>query len=404
MIRISSFCKVNPLSVALTKIIYGKKFLNNFKVNVMKLSIIVLLLLAMVLLSTGGQALRTYSGDVISIDTPVDDDVFAAGNVVNINAPVKSATTASGTLNINAPVAGNVIAVGGQLRMNSDVGGSVIVAGGNVNLEAESAVAGDIIAAGGQLLIDSNVSQKVVAAGGNIDLGGKIGTNAVVAGGQVNILPEATIGRDAQIEAENVYHAGRVNGTLTVRAEAFQNNGTAGRTDFQRTEAPRREEARGGVNVFGILTILGYLILGLILVRTVPGLFLIVDAEIRKSPVIRTLIGFVLLIASFVAIFIVAITVIGLPIAAIAAMLLVVAWMLTGTFVSFSLGIWIADLLKKKLSNTVVFLIGFVILNILFLIPYLGGLIGLISLSLGFAALLYAVRYKMQGLSMEPEA
>ena len=369
----------------------------------MKLSIAIMLLLAMALLSPGVQALKMFSGDVISIDTPVDDDVFAAGNVVNINAPVKSATAASGTLNVNAPVAGNVIAVGGQLRMNSDVGGSAIVAGGNVNLNAGSTVAGDVVTAGGQLLIDSNVSQKVVAAGGNIELGGNVGTNAVVTGGQVNILPETTIGRDAEIDAENVYHAGRVNGTLTVRAVTFQNNGTAGKIDFQKTVTPKREETRGGVNVFGILMALGYLILGLLLVRTVPGLFLIVDKEVRKSPAIRTLIGFVLLIASFIAILIVAITVIGLPIAAIAAMLLAVAWMLTGIFVSFSLGRWIADLLKKNLSHTVAFLIGFVILNILFFIPYLGGLIGLICLSLGFAALLYAARDELQGLSRTPE-
>jgi len=358
----------------------------------------------MILLSPGVQALKTFSGDAISIDTPVEDDVFAAGDVVNINAPVQSATVAGGTLNINAPVAGNVFAAGGQIRVNSDVGGSVVAAGGNVNLNSGSAVAGDVIIAGGQLIIDSNVSKKVVAAGGNIDLGGKIGTNAVVAGGQINILPEATIGRDAALGGGNVYHAGRVNGTLMVRAESFQNNGTAGKIDFQKTEAPRREETTGGVNVFGILMVLGYLILGLLLVRTVPGLFLIVDKEVRKSPAIRTLIGFVLLIASFIAILIVAITVIGLPIAAIAAMLLAVAWMLSGIFVSFSLGRWIADLLKKNLSHTIAFLIGFVILNILFFIPYLGDLIGLICLSLGFAALLYAARDELQGLSRTPEA
>ena len=61
-------------------------------VNVMKCANIILVLMALILLSTGGQALRTFSGDTISIDTPIADDVFAAGNMVSINAPVNSAS------------------------------------------------------------------------------------------------------------------------------------------------------------------------------------------------------------------------------------------------------------------------------------------------------------------------
>jgi hypothetical protein len=72
-------------------------------VNAMKLSVIILLM-AIVLITSSAHALQTFSGDVVSIDNPIDDDVFAAGNVVNINAPVDSATIAGGTLNVNAPV------------------------------------------------------------------------------------------------------------------------------------------------------------------------------------------------------------------------------------------------------------------------------------------------------------
>ncbi|NMC10213.1 MAG: hypothetical protein GYA39_04445, partial [Methanothrix sp.] len=67
---------------------------------------IIFLLMALLLLSCSGQALRTFSGETVSIDTPVEDDVFAAGSIVNINAPVDSVVAAGGTLNINAPVKG----------------------------------------------------------------------------------------------------------------------------------------------------------------------------------------------------------------------------------------------------------------------------------------------------------
>lgn len=302
--------------------------------------------------------MRTFSGETISIDTPIEDDVFAAGSIVNINAPVDSAIVAGGTVNVNAPVKGDVVAAGGQVNVNSDVGGKVVVAGGTINQ------------------------------------GGNIGTNLVAAGGQVSILPGKTIGRDALIGGGDVFNAARVNGTLTVYANNFTNTGSAGRVDFHKTEdeAPRRDEDQGVFNVFTLLTILGYFILGLILVKYLPDIFMAVDSEIRSSTLLKTILGFVMIIASFIAVLLIAITMVGLPIALISSLLILAALMLSGTFVSFSLGRWIGELTKIKQGDLVLFTLGFVILNVLFLVPYVGGLISLISMSLGFAALLYAAR------------
>jgi hypothetical protein len=314
--------------------------------------------MALILLSSGGQALRTFSGDTISIDTPIADDVFAAGSMVSINAPVNSAVVAGGTVNINAPVKGDVIAAGGQVYVNSDVGG------------------------------------KVVAAGGDVNLGGNISTNLVAAGGHVSIRPGKTIARDALIGGGDVVNSGRVNGTLTVHANNFTNSGSAGRVDFYKTEnrAPQRDENQSPFNIFTLLSIIGYFILGLILVKYLPGIFMAVDSEIRSSTLLKTVIGFVLIIASFIAVLLIAVTMVGLPIALISSLLILATLMLSGTFVSFSLGKWIFELAKIKQGDLILFLLGFVILNVLFLLPYVGGLISLISMSLGFAALLYAAR------------
>ncbi len=327
-------------------------------VNRMKLNTAIFLLLALLLLTSGGQGLRTYSGDSVLIDTPVNDDIFAAGSTVSINAPVDSVMVVGGTLNINAPVKGDVLAAGGQIHVNSDVGG------------------------------------KLVVAGGNVLLGGNVGTNLVAAGGQIDISPGKTINRDALIAGQRVDNAGRVNGTLTVSSNQFSNTGSAGKVVYQKVEDRKeaRNEDRGMFNVFGLLTMLGYFILGLILVRYLPGVFMAVDREVRDSPVLKTLIGFVLIIASVIAILLVAVTVIGLPIALISTMLFAAALMLTGIFVSYSSGKWIGERLKLKYGDLILFIVGFVVLNILFVLPFVGGLISTISMSLGFAAFLYAAR------------
>jgi hypothetical protein len=324
----------------------------------MKCDKAILVLMTLVLLCSPGQSLQTFSGDTVSIDTPVADDVIAAGNMVNINAPVDSAIVAGGTVNINAPVKGDVIAAGGQVHVNADVGG------------------------------------KVVAAGGNVNLGGNIGTNLVAAGGQVNIFPGKTVQRDALIGGGQVVNAGRVNGSLTVNADQFNNTGSANSVNFHKVEdqSKKRADTDMGFNIFSLLAMLGYFILGLILVKYLPGIFLAVDGEMSRSPLLKTFLGFVMIIASFIAILLVAVTVVGLPIALISALLILAALMLAGTFVSFSLGKLICERANKKLSDLVYFVIGFAILNLLLLLPFVGGLVSLISMSLGFAAILYAAR------------
>jgi hypothetical protein len=251
------------------------------------------------------------------------------------------------------------------------------------------------------------VGGKVVALGGSINEGGDVGTNLVAAGGQVNILPSAVVAKDALIAGGSVVNAGEINGTLAVSADNFQNTGTAGSVEFRQTERPREEERRGvlaGIGLFSLLMALGHLILGLILLRYLPSLFFAVDGEIRRSPVVTTVLGFVLMIAAFIAIIIVAITVIGIPIALIALFLLIVALMLTGIFVSFSLGRWIGSRMNLKYGDMALFVIGFVVLNILFLIPFVGWLIGLISVSLGFGAILYAARNQLSIMSRKTSA
>ncbi len=324
----------------------------------MKCTKVILVMMTLILLCSPGLALKVFSEDTISIDTAVADDIIAAGNMISINAPVDSAIVAGGTVNINAPVKGDVIAAGGQVYLNADVGG------------------------------------KVVAAGGSVNLGGNISTNLVAVGSQVNILPGKTVQRDALIGGGQVVNAGRVNGTLTVSANQFNNTGSAGNVKFYKAEdrSPKREDYDMGFNIFSLLALLGYLILGLILVKYLPGIFQAVDEEMSRSTLLKTFLGFVMIIASIIAVLLVAVTVVGLPIALISALLFFAALMLSGTFVSFSLGKWICERAKIKQGDLVYFVIGFVILNVLSLLPFVGGLVSLISMSLGFAALLYAAR------------
>jgi len=319
----------------------------------MKMHVLLFALLALVL-SSEALALQYFSGNTISIDDPIDDDVFALGSSININAPVESAIVVGGNVNVNAPVRG------------------------------------DLIVSGGQVLLSSNVGGKVIALGGNLNMLGNVTRNLVAAGGQVDLHRNMTVGKDAFIGGGDIYSSATINGTLTVNAESFEDKGHAGLVRFHQTERRDEGPAEHGISIFGLIMSLGYLIAGLILLRLFPNVFMTLDEEIRSSLGMSTMVGFLGLIVSFVLAIIFMMTVVGAPLSLLTLLFLIIGVMLSGLFVSFGLGRAITMRLKKD-GPVLAFVIGFIILNILYQVPYIGWLASLITTSLGFGALIYAL-------------
>ncbi|HMA06098.1 MAG TPA: hypothetical protein VKO45_09265 [Methanomicrobiales archaeon] len=312
-----------------------------------------LLVLLLALAVPAASALVTQSGGTVRIAQATDDDVFATGGMVTIDAPVGSLMAAGGQIIVNAPVKGDVIAAGGQVTINSDVGG------------------------------------KVVAAGGSVTVNGKVGTNAVLAGGTIDLGTKATIGRDAMVSGGSVTNAGTVTGKLSVRANTFENRGTAGTLEVEL----RQRSTLGGtlLSVFGILFTIGLFILGLILIRLAPGRYHAVEDELARSPVVKTVGGFIALIIGFIVILLLAITLVGLPIAILLGLIYLAGVLVSTLFVSSVLGRRVALLLKHPASDYVAFTIGFVILAVLFRIPLVGTLILVVAVSLGFGAVMFTL-------------
>ncbi len=311
------------------------------------LAVIILVLL---LIPSGAQALTFLGGDQQEIDTPIPDDVVASGGSVTVSAPVDSLTVAGGTVRVDAPVRGDVIAAGGTLIINGDVGG------------------------------------KVLAAGGEIELNGNA-TNALVTGGTVRIGEGAVIERDAFISAGEVTNAGTVLRNLTVSGETFSNTGTAGNVTFEEPPEPGLLP-----DLLSVLFAIGFLILGLLLIRVFPDLFAAVIRQVEKSPLLLTVLGFVAIVVSAIILLIVAVTIIGLPLALVGGLLFIVALMLSSLFVAYALGDVIASRAGWRPGRAWIFVLGFVILQILIFIPLLGAIVQVVAVSLGYGGLLYALR------------
>jgi hypothetical protein len=299
------------------------------------------------------------------LTTPISDDVFATGDTIVIDAPVDSLVVAGGRIQVNAPVKGDLIAAGGKVSINADVGG------------------------------------KVIAAGGIIEMNGSVGTNLIAVGGKVNVMNTTTVGRDALLSGGSVTNAGTVNGTLRVGSSNFQNTGTAGSTVIdspqnhkETNQAGDRSKDLGNWSwisaVLALLMALGFLIIGLVLIVLFPGAATAVGGSVLNHPVRTLIFGIGGLIGGGIICLLLLISIVGIPLALLVALLLMATTTVSGLVTSLALGRFLGDVLKMTASPLILFIIGFVLLNLLQLIPILGGIIWLIALLLGTGAIFSA--------------
>jgi hypothetical protein len=267
--------------------------------------IMVLLFLLITNTSSNSFALQMLSGDKIVItDKHVEeDDILVSGGTINIDAPVNSATVFANVVNVNAPIKG------------------------------------DLFIAAGQISINSNVSGKIVAAGEKIDIKGKA-NNVVLAGNTIKIHSSSIINKDAYIAAGSISNEGRISGQLVALTNNIQNAGNVGKLDIRSQETIQNTipDIQGWLNILHILTVIGFGILGVILVRLMPIQFNIVSMAITRSLIKNTLVGFLLIIVFVLAITLTAITIIGLPIAVFGLLIFIIGLMLSTLFVSVTIG------------------------------------------------------------------
>ena len=166
-------------------------------------------------------------------------------------------------------------------------------------------------------------------------------------------------------------------------------------------------DMEGWLSLFGILFVIGFGILGIILVKLLPNQFDSVRLVMKKSVIKNTVVGFLLIILFVVVIGLTAITVAGIPVSAFGLLVLLIGLILSSLMVSFAIGKKILESLGRKsstdLNNISSFLIGSAIPYLLYVvpIPYFGQIAQVIVTSIGFGAIYYTVRKSRSPVSSD---
>lgn len=331
-------------------------------------------------------------------------DSFVAGNAPRVGAPVKGdLVAAGGELRIDAPVSGDLVAIGGSLRIDGSVSQNLYAGGGQVALEGAAArnarVAGGSVSVGPRARIVGNAS----LAGGRVEMLGAVGGYLQAAGGRVYLDGRVEGDVDAAAGELELGPNARIGGKLTYRGGAplvqqpgAQVAGGIERLEMEIHRARGREAAPRAL--LGVWT-LGLMTSAAVLVLALPGFFGRAAGAARRRFGWSLLWGFLALAAIPLGVVVLLVTVIGLPLALAALLayplLLLVGYVTAGIALGdATLAQWWTSRAAHRGWRALAAALGVLVIGLVALVPWLGGLAVFLALIAGMGALLMTMTRK----------
>jgi len=322
-------------------------------------------------------------GETVEISGTVNGDVYAAAGQVLVDGTINGDLLAvGGTMTISGMVAQDVRVTGGQVTISGEIGRNLTVGGGNIELTPSAAIHGGVVAGGGNIQLAAPVSRDVKIAAGNLTISNRIGGNVGATVGRIRLTSKAV-----------------VTGNLTYHSPSFalvddlaKISGVITRKEFPREGLPSAKAILGllaGLKL--LLTVMSFvstLILGLLLMHFYPTSTQRAVDRLRERPMDLLGLGLLALIGPPLLAGVLALTIVGLPLALVA-----LAWYFIVLYLSRVVVIaWAGQAIFQRLGKADhkrwTFMAGLVAYFLLAVIPVLGGLVTLITTLFGLGAIL----------------
>jgi len=352
-------------------------FLSRGRSSAFVASLILLPALACVRPKPENQVMRLGDDVLASGSTPflrdsiAGDAILAGGDISFTGFTGGDYVGAGGKQDIKGRVHGSMRAAGGHVEVHASVDRNATIGGGDVIIDSSAVIGRNAYLIGGTVKVTGAVRGGLLATGGHVELDGPIGGDVEVASGSLRIGPHARI-------SGNLTH--RVSGDVEIDPSA-QITGKV--TALAVSKRP---------GAFWVLWTFGGLLAGVVIVLLIPRFIAEATDELQIHPVKSILIGVFGSIAIGIALFIAAVTVIGLPLALFA----LVAVIFLGSMSAMPAAVWIGEkilhgrTLLGRQSTLVNFFLGGLVLMIVKVIPVVGPLVMFIATCIGFGAVLLA--------------
>lgn len=323
------------------------------------------------------------AGGIATIDSDIEGDLFVAGGSLTINGNITGdLVVLGGQVTINGDVNDDVRAAGGSVFINGNVGDDLIVTGGQINISSESLIGGSLILGSGFSNILGTINEDIKGGGGKVILGGVVYGDV-----ELEVQDTITLTEKAKINGNLIYTG--------LRKAELNEDQVEGFIEYNELIVEESDFGKNIGNFFSKLHIiyqvfqyLSMLIIAFVLIMIAPAT-LISTADIAKKYPWRSLgLGLIIALCSIASFVVLSITVIGLPLAGILLAVFLITMCLAKVYAGVFIGRFLVN--PKKMTKGKLFgiaALGIFIIELVGLVPFVGCVIALLTVIIGFGAL-----------------
>lgn len=321
-------------------------------------------------------------GEDITVDGAIGGDLIAASQTLTVNGRVEGDIIAVGqNIIINGSVGGNVRIIGDSLTINGAVNRNVNTIGNKITFGPDSKIGWDIYLIGASAEMRGTIDGSLSGQTGSALIAGKIGENVNLKLPKGNNNQKLTITAAAIINGDVAYtsnNAANISDKASIAGKVQQNVIETEETNYLLLWFWRK-----------LFAIFSALAVGLVLIFAGKNISDKILNKMADSPVKMLLPGLVVMLLLPPIALLLIFTLIGIPLA-----LIISAWWITATYIAkIYTAIYVGQIILKKIikinepSLLLAMVIGIVICWLLFAIPFIGWIIGLIAIWLGLGGI-----------------
>jgi hypothetical protein len=238
----------------------------------------------------------------------------------------------------------------------------------SIHIPANEVHRGDVVCIGCDAVIDGEVHGDVVVVGGSLDLNGKAGHDVVC------VLSEVHLGPDSSVDHDYI----NILSSLDDRGADFGNERIVVEPFFGLPSIGGAFGVLGGIILWGKLlkTVVVFLVI-LILAIFVPERIRVLSDEFPVSYGLALVVGFGGYVVLWLVNTLLAISVIGIPVAILLHLLFLVLKVLGLAGIFHFIGARLGRSLSREMSLLGAVFIGFLIFSVVLIVPHLFGFVGL---------------------------
>lgn len=322
--------------------------------------------------------------ETITVNGDVTGDVICAGKKVEINGQVSGdILCVAEQIIVKGLVQGSLRAIAGKIDLAPDarINRNLTVIGGTIYLEKNSEVSGDAMFLSGEFGQEGKINGNLYGSGGLAALAGEIRGNAVLRLGDNKQKPSLMVFKSANIGG-NLYYTGR-------GAYVEDRASIVGQLVSEQRFNPM-DNWRFGIGLwFKFLSVLGALLIGLLMLILFKKQLVTVADRMVAKPLSYMGWGLLMMILTPLLALFLAITLVGLPAAAVIMLSWLAVVIIAKPVTAFMVGLVIMGRYRhktvkgKKLNHLdapfITLLVGVVASYALFSLPVVGCLFSLVA-------------------------